>query len=42
MPGFGSMLDESEIGAVLNYIKSTWPEDIRDAKVERSNAAAGI
>lgn len=41
MPGFGSMLDDSEIEAILNYIKSTWPEDIRDLQAARSNAAGG-
>ena len=40
MPGFGSTLDESETEAILNYIKSTWPEHIRDVQLERSNAAA--
>lgn len=36
MPGFGSVLDESEIEAILNYIKSTWPERIRDLQASRS------
>lgn len=40
MPGFGSVLDQGEIEAILDYIKSTWPEHIRDAQVQRSNAAA--
>lgn len=40
MPGFGSVLDQGEIEAILNYIKSTWPEHIRDAQAQRSNAAA--
>ncbi len=29
MPAFGGVLDDGEIWAVLAYIKSTWPEDIR-------------
>lgn len=41
MPGFGSTLNEREIEAIRDYIKSTWPERIRDLQAERSNAAAG-
>ena len=29
MPGFGHVLGDDDIRAVLAYIKSTWPEDIR-------------
>ena len=29
MPGFKDLLSDNEIIAVLSYIKSTWPEDIR-------------
>ncbi len=29
MPGFAGILSDREIGAVLAYIKSTWPERIR-------------
>ena len=29
MPAFGGVLGDGEIWAVLAYIKSTWPEDIR-------------
>ncbi|RMD63934.1 MAG: cytochrome c [Alphaproteobacteria bacterium] len=29
MPGFGTTLSDAEIRAVLEYIKSTWPEEIR-------------
>lgn len=39
MPGFGSVLAKSEIEAILDYIKSTWPAHIRDAQAQRSNAA---
>jgi mono/diheme cytochrome c family protein len=41
MPSFGSVLDEHEIEAILDYIKSTWTERIRDLQAQRSNAAAG-
>ena len=40
MPGFGSVLDEHEIEAILDYIKSTWPEPIRNLQAQRSNTAA--
>lgn len=40
MPGFGSVLDAPEIEAILDYIKSTWPEQIRILQAQRSNAAA--
>jgi mono/diheme cytochrome c family protein len=39
MPGFGSVLEQSEIEAILDYIKSTWSEHIRDLQAQRSNAA---
>jgi mono/diheme cytochrome c family protein len=29
MPAFGEILDEGQMTAILIYIKSTWPEDIR-------------
>lgn len=29
MPGFGDVLADEDIGAILAFIKSTWPEDIR-------------
>lgn len=29
MPGFGGVMTDDEIWAVLEYIKSAWPEDIR-------------
>ncbi len=40
MPGFGSVLAEQEIEAILEYIKSTWPERMQDLQAHRSNAAA--
>lgn len=40
MPGFGSVLESREIEEILNYIKSSWPEHIRDLHAQRSNAAA--
>jgi mono/diheme cytochrome c family protein len=30
MPGFGEILSDEQIWAVLSYIKSTWPAHIRD------------
>lgn len=38
MPGFSSVLDAQEIGAILDYIKSTWPDHIRDLQAQRSSA----
>jgi len=40
MPGFGSVLDASEIEAILDYIKSTWPERIRKTQAQRSQDVA--
>lgn len=34
MPAFAGLLSEEEITAVLTYIKSTWPEDIRTIQWE--------
>ena len=34
MPGFGGMLSDDEIWAVLAYIKNSWPEKIRKAQTE--------
>ncbi|MFC3726928.1 c-type cytochrome [Neoaquamicrobium sediminum] len=36
MPGFGDILPDSDIRAVLDYIKSTWPERERDYQKEIS------
>lgn len=36
MPGFRGVLAEAEIEAVLGYIKSTWPEDVRAAQEARN------
>lgn len=41
MPGFGAVLEEDEIEAILDYIKSTWPEPVRRAQADRSRAVAG-
>lgn len=40
MPAFGSRLSDAEIWAVLAYIKSTWPEDIRKVQAEMSRRDA--
>jgi mono/diheme cytochrome c family protein len=34
MPGFGGVLSDDEIWAVLAYIKSSWPADIRKAQLD--------
>ena len=36
MPGFGDVLDEAEILAVLAFIRSTWPEEIRALQATRN------
>ena len=36
MPAFADILTEGEMIAVLNYIKSTWPEDIRSIQWEQT------
>lgn len=41
MPAFGSALNEREIKAILDYIKSTWPADIREMQAQRSKAVTG-
>lgn len=40
MPGFGDRLSDAEIRDILAFIKSTWPEEIRQAQADR-NAAQG-
>lgn len=32
MPGFGNLLSDNEIWAVLAYIKSTWPVELQEAQ----------
>lgn len=32
MPAFGGMLSDADIWAVLAYIKSTWPQDVRETQ----------
>ena len=41
MPAFGDVLTGAEIGAVIAFIKSTWPPEIRRRREERLGAAAG-
>ena len=36
MPGFGDVLSDEEIRAVLDYIKSTWPPREREYQAARS------
>lgn len=40
MPGFEGQLSDAHIRAVIEFIKSTWPDDIRQ-KQARLNARAG-
>ena len=39
MPAFGQTLSDAEIWAVLAYIKSHWPEEVRarQAEITRAN-----
>lgn len=39
MPTFGSQLSDEDIWAVLAYIKSAWPQEIRDAQAEMNRNA---
>ena len=39
MPGFADSLTDQEIRDILGYIRSTWPEDIREMQAERTRAA---
>ncbi|MFC0159185.1 MULTISPECIES: c-type cytochrome [Mameliella] len=38
MPGFGDTLTDQEIHNILAFIRSTWPERIREAQAERTRA----
>lgn len=40
MPAFGGTLSDEEIWAVIAYIKSRWPEEIRRAQAEITREAA--
>ncbi len=40
MPAFGDRLTDEDIEAVLDYIKSTWPDGIRATQAERSAVEA--
>lgn len=40
MPGFGDVLSDADITAVLDYIKSTWPPRIRELQRTRTEAEA--
>jgi len=39
MPGFKDVLNDTEIRAVLAYIKSRWPKDVQDKQAIRNAAA---
>jgi mono/diheme cytochrome c family protein len=36
MPGFGNVMNDGEIRAVIAFIKSTWPEREREYQAEMS------
>ena len=38
MPAFGELLTDSDIAAVLGFIKSTWPDRIRAIQAERNGS----
>jgi len=38
MPAFGDVLSDDEIKAILAYIRSTWPERIREIQAARTEA----
>ncbi len=40
MPGFGGQLSDQEIWNILGYIKSTWPERIRETQAVRTEGEA--
>ena len=39
MPGFEEILSDDEIWAVLNFIKSTWPNHIQEQQRQRTAVA---
>lgn len=41
MKGFGDVLDDDQIWAVLDYIKSSWPERERSIQAEMTRNAGG-
>ncbi|NYS26138.1 cytochrome c [Rhodobacteraceae bacterium 2376] len=41
MPAFGDILTEAEITAILDYIKSRWPAEIREIQSRMSEAESG-
>ena len=41
MPGFGSVLSDAQIDAVLSYIKSTWPARQRDLQERQGRPELG-
>lgn len=40
MPAFGDVLSDDDIRAVLAYIQSTWPEEVREMRRQRLEQAA--
>ena len=42
MPAFGGRLGDADIWAVLAFIKSTWPPEIRAAQAARNGDPSGL
>ncbi len=42
MPGFGNVMTDDEIRAVLAYIKSTWPASIRQRQEQMNKRQQGV
>jgi mono/diheme cytochrome c family protein len=40
MPGFGEQLTDQEIWNIIGYIKSTWPDRIREIQAVRTQGEA--
>ncbi|MFD2738894.1 c-type cytochrome [Sulfitobacter aestuarii] len=38
MPGYAEVLSDTEIAAILDYIKSTWPDHVRERQAAISQA----
>jgi mono/diheme cytochrome c family protein len=41
MPAFGDILEDAEIEAILGFIRSTWPAEIRAFQAQRTAAEGG-
>lgn len=41
MPGFGDILKDQQIRNILGYMRSTWPDNVKQAQAERTKADEG-